>query len=43
MCVDAKSAKSSQLYLTLWDPMDCSPPGSSVPGFSRQEFQSGLP
>ena len=22
----------SQLYLTLWDPMDCNPPGSSVPG-----------
>ena len=26
------------------DPMDCSPPGSSVlPGFSRQEYWSGLP
>ena len=24
-------------------PMDCSPPGSSVPGFSRQEYWSGLP
>ena len=22
----------TQLCLTLWDPMDCSPPGSSVPG-----------
>ena len=22
----------SQLFLTLWDPMDCSPPGSSVHG-----------
>ena len=22
----------TQLYLTLWDPMDCSPPGSSVHG-----------
>ena len=26
-----------------WDPMDCSPPGSSVRGFSRQEYWSGLP
>ena len=25
------------------DPMDCSPPGSSVLGFSRQEYRSGLP
>ena len=25
------------------DPMDCSPPGSSVLGFSRQEYWSGLP
>ena len=24
-----------QSYLTLCDPMDCSPPGSSVPGISR--------
>ena len=23
--------------------MDCSPPGSSVMGFSRQEYRSGLP
>ena len=23
--------------------MDCSPPGSSVHGFSRQEYWSGLP
>ena len=29
---------------TLWDPMDCSPPGSSVLcPFSRQEYWSGLP
>ena len=26
---------------TLSDPMDCSPPGSSVHGFSRQEYWSG--
>ena len=29
----------AQLCLTLCDPMDCSPPGSSVP---RQEYWSGL-
>ena len=28
---------------TLWDPVVCSPPGSSVHGFSRQEYWSGLP
>ena len=34
----------AQLCLTFWDPMDCSPPGSSVHGiFSRQEYWSGLP
>ena len=27
---------------TLFDPMDCSPPGSSVHGVSRQEYWSGL-
>ena len=29
--------------LTLCDPMDCSLPGSSSMGLSRQEFWSGLP
>ena len=28
---------------TLCDLVDCSPPGSSVHGFSRQEYWSGLP
>ena len=28
------SSKSLQLYLILWDPLDCSPPGSSVHGNS---------
>ena len=28
---------------TLCDPMDCSLPGSSVHGFPRQEYWSGLP
>ena len=27
----------------LCEPMDCSPPGSTVHGFSRQENWSGLP
>ena len=33
----------AQSCLTLCDPMDCSLPGSSVMGFSRQEYWSGLP
>ena len=33
----------AQLYPTLCDPMDCSPPSSSVHGFPRQEYWSGLP
>ena len=28
---------------TLWDPMDCSPPGSSVHRILQQEYWSGLP
>ena len=28
---------------SLSDPMDCSPPGSSVTEFPRQEYWSGLP
>ena len=36
-------AKSLQSCPTLCDPMDCSPPGSFVHGFSRQEYWSGLP
>ena len=32
-----------QSCLTLCDPMDCSPLGSSVHGFSRQEYCNGLP
>ena len=33
----------AQSYLTLHDPMGCSPPGSSVHGILRQEYRSGLP
>ena len=33
----------AQSCLTLSDPMDCRLPGSSVLGFSRQEYWSGVP
>ena len=33
----------TQSRLTLCNPMDCSPPGSSVMDFSRPEYWSGLP
>ena len=33
----------AQSCLTLCDPTDCSPPGSSPMGFSKQEYWSGLP
>ena len=36
-------AKSLQSCPTLWDPVDHSPPDSSVHGFSRQEYWSGWP
>ena len=36
-------AKLLQPCPALCDPMDCSPPGSSVHGFSRQECWRGLP
>ena len=43
-CMKVKSEKEvPQLCLTLSNPMDCSPPGSSVHGFSRQEYWSGVP
>ena len=35
--------KRKKLCLTFCDPMDCSPPGSSVHEFPRQEYWSGLP
>ena len=31
MCLSS----GAKLYPTLWDPMDCSPPGSSVHGISQ--------
>ena len=33
----------AQSCLTLRDPLDCSLPGSSSMGFSRQEYWSGVP
>ena len=36
------SREIAQSCVTLCDPMDCSPPGSSME-FSRQEYWSGLP
>ena len=36
-------AKSLLLFPTLYYAMDCSPPGSLVKGFSRQDYWSGLP
>ena len=40
-CMHAKSLQSCP---TLYDPMNCSPPGSSVHGDSpEQEYWSGLP
>ena len=36
-------AKSLQSYLTLFNPMDCSPPAPWSIEFSRQEYWSGWP
>ena len=35
--------KCAQSCLSFCDPVDCSLPGSSVHGFPRQEYWSGLP
>ena len=37
------AAKSLQLCPTLCDPIDSSPSGSPISGFSSQEHWSGLP
>ena len=43
-CMEVTSeSEVAQSCLTLSDPMDCSPPGSSAHGFSRQGYWSGLP
>ena len=43
-CMKVKSeSEVAQSCPTLSDPMDCSLPGSSAMGFSRQEYWSGVP
>jgi len=43
-CMKVKSeSEVAQLCLTLCDPMDCSLPGYSIHGISRQEYWSGVP
>ena len=43
-CMKVKSENEvAQSCPTLSDPMDWSPPGSSVHGISRQEYWSGMP
>ena len=43
-CMKVKNeTEVAQSCLTLSDPMDCSLPGSSAVGFSRQKYWSGLP
>ena len=43
-CMKVKSESGvAQSCPTPHDPMDCSPPGSSVMGFSRQEYWSRVP
>ena len=40
---EKSESEVTQSCPTLSDPMDCSLPGSSVHGFSRQEYWSGVP
>ena len=43
-CMKVKSeSEVAHSCPTLSDPMDCSLPGSSAQGFSRQEYRSGVP
>ena len=43
-CMKVKSENEvAQSCPTLRDPMDCSLPGSSIHGFSRQDYWSGVP
>ena len=43
VCVCVCICPVTQSYLTLWNPMDYSPPGSSVHGIFQQEYWSRLP
>ena len=36
------ACSAAQWCPTLWSPVGCSPPGSSVHGLSQQEYWSGL-
>ena len=40
---EKSESEVAQSCPTLSNPMDCSLPGSSVHGFSRQEYWSGVP
>ena len=42
ICCAVCCAKALQLHLTLHDPMDCSPPGSSVHGILQARIQEWL-
>ena len=43
-CMKVKSEREvAQSCLTLSDPMECSPPGSSVHGISQERVLSGVP
>ena len=43
-CMKVKSeSEVDQLCLTLSDPMDCSPPGSSIHGIFQAKYWSGVP
>ena len=41
--LDCALCPVTQLCMTLWNPKDCSPPGSSVHGISQQEYWNRLP
>ena len=42
-CMKVKSeSEDAQSYPTLSDPMNCSPPGSSIHGIFQQEYWSGV-
>ena len=43
VCVCVCVCVCAQLCLTFWDPVDYSPPGSSVRGILQQEYWSALP
>ena len=43
ICIVRVRAQSLQSCPTVCDPMDCSPPGSSVHGILQGEYWSGLP